>query len=70
MNYKFKDHVYVKPYVPYYDEYKGEIFIIKQTHPHDKSGEHVWMECISNTSIKVKGYVHRSDIEQVDNVRD
>lgn len=63
MPYKFKERVYSHPYAPYYDEYKGHVFIIDHASPEDSTGGHVWLICVDDSSIKVQGYVHLDDLE-------
>lgn len=63
--YKFKDHVYEKPYTPYYDDYKGHEFIIDHFSKEDEMNQHVWVKCTSNENILVKGYVHLDDLVEI-----
>jgi hypothetical protein len=63
--YKFKDHVFKDPYRPYYDKYRGHIFSIAHYHPEDGSNGHVWLTCVDDSSIKVEGYIHIWDIEEI-----
>lgn len=61
--YRFRDHVFKKPFTPYYDAYKGHLFTIDQKtpHPQDPNG-HVWLECVSSPSVKVDGFIDIGDI--------
>lgn len=59
--YKFKQKVFKTPYTPYYDHYKGHKFVIKEMH----EGDHVYLECISDSNVKVNGYVHLDEIERI-----
>jgi len=61
--YKFKDKVFLPPYSPYYDSYKGHKF--KIDHPHKEAPDHFWLTCIDNPNIKLSGYVELSDLEEV-----
>jgi hypothetical protein len=55
----FAKKVYEPPYAPYYDAYKGQVFQIIAYHD---NYTHVEVECISDPSIKVAGYVHPNEI--------
>jgi len=65
MNKQFQFHskVFSAPYAPYYDEYRGEVFEIDHVHPEDD--EHVFLRCVSNPEIKVKGAVHRDELVEI-----
>lgn len=65
MNYKFKDFVYEKPYAPYYDSYQGHEFVIDHYSEEDESQQHVWLSCVSDPSLLVKGYVELYQLEPV-----
>lgn len=65
MRYKFKKHVYSPPYTPYFDRYKGHEFEITSTSEEDTTGGHVFVKCITDTSIVVVGCVHLHNLEQV-----
>lgn len=56
--YVFHDKVFSEPYTPYYDAYRGHTFVIDHASDEDETGNHVWLTCISDDSIKVAGYVH------------
>lgn len=58
--YQFHPRVFAHPYTPFYDAYKGQAFRIVRYHPDD--GEHVWLECVTDPSVKVDGYVDIDDI--------
>jgi hypothetical protein len=58
----FHDRVYDMPFKPYYDAYKGHMFTIDHEHPEDSTGEHVWVNCVTQPSLKVNGYVDRMDL--------
>ena len=66
MTYIFHNRVYNKPFAPYYDAYKEHIFSIDHVMKEDTTGEHVWVVCIDDPSIKVNGYVHRKDLVEVE----
>lgn len=61
----FEDVMFQKPFAPYYDKYKGEIFVIDHFMPEDECGDHVWVFCVSNSSIKIDRYVHFDDLKKV-----
>ena len=65
MNYKFKDFVYEKPYAPYYDHYRGHEFVIDHYSTEDESQQHVWLTCVSDSSILVAGYVELHQLEPI-----
>lgn len=65
MNYKFKDFVYEKPYAPYYDDYRGHEFTIDHYSDEDESQQHVWLTCVSDSSILVSGYVELHQLEPI-----
>jgi len=67
MKYKFKSHVFGPAFAPYYDAYKGHLFVIDHTHSDDAN--HVWLTCITNPSIKVDGYVEMQDLSCVNSVK-
>ncbi len=56
--YHFHDKVFLEPYAPYYDAYRGHTFVIDHASTEDETGNHVWLTCVSDESIKVAGYVH------------
>lgn len=56
--YHFHDKVFAEPYTPYYDAYRGHTFVIDHASNEDKTGNHVWLTCISDDSVKVAGYIH------------
>ncbi len=56
--YHFHDKVFLEPYAPYYDAYRGHTFVIDHASSEDETGNHVWLTCISDENIKVAGYVH------------
>lgn len=64
--YRFQEKVYQKPFAPFYDAYKGHIFVVDQVHPEDPTGDHVSLACLDDQSVKVNGFVHLSDMEKVD----
>jgi hypothetical protein len=55
----FHNKVFQPPYTPFYDEYANQTFQVVRLH-HDDT--HVELVCISDPSIKVKGYVHDDEI--------
>ena len=62
MKYKFKDRMYTDPvYAPYYHKYKGHHFIILDL-PY---AGHAAIQCISDPTLKVDGYVHFKDLERL-----
>ena len=63
MIYKFKEKVYAPPYAPYYDQYQGHTFSIDHYSKEDKSRQHVWLTCVSDSSILVRGYVEIHQLE-------
>ena len=65
MKYVFHERVYDEPFMPYYDEYKGHTFEVDHLHPEDPEG-HVFMRCVSDPSIKVKGAVHWEDLVEIE----
>jgi len=56
--YRFHDKVFEEPYTPYFDAYRGHTFVIDHASSEDETGNHVWLTCISDDSVKVSGYVH------------
>lgn len=66
--YEFSSKVYEKPYAPYYIKYKGHIFCIKEfMHVNGTTQyDHVLLECISDPSITVSGYVHSDLLEIIE----
>lgn len=60
--YRFQDYVYEGPYIPFYDAYKGQEFIIDHYMKEDERKEHVWLTCVSEPSIIVNGYLHFYDL--------
>lgn len=61
--YRFHDKVFSEPYTPYYDAYSGHTFVIDHASTEDETGNHVWLTCVSDDSIKVAGYVHLDQLE-------
>ena len=59
--YKFKPHVYLAPYAPYYDAYKGHTFKIDHYMEEDTMRKHVWL----TGPVPVNGYVDLDDLEEV-----
>lgn len=68
--YRFLDKMYKEPYAPHYEMYKGHTFRIDHYHNEDETNQHVWLVCIDDESIIVKGYVHIGDLEQIDELED
>lgn len=62
---KFKDFVYAPPYAPYYDNYRGHEFVIDHYSQEDDTQQHVWLTCVSDSAIKVAGYVELDQLEEV-----
>ena len=65
MTYRFRDKVFSAPYAPYYDQYRGHTFCIDYYMAEDESQQHVWLTCVSDPSIVVKGYVEMNQLETV-----
>lgn len=63
--YEFKQRVFEPPMKPYYDAYRGHKFMINHYHPEDENSNHVWLDCVTDSSVKVAGYVHLTDLEPV-----
>jgi len=63
--FKFKDFVYSTPYAPYYDHYRGHTFQIDHFSTEDEQRQHVWLTCLSDPSIMVRGYVELYQLEEV-----
>jgi hypothetical protein len=63
--FKFRELVYRSPYAPYYDAYKGHKFVIDHYSKEDDTGQHVWLTCVSDSSILVAGYVELYQLEEV-----
>lgn len=59
-HYRLGSDVFEK-YSPYYDSYRGHIFIIDHYHyekyPEDNCDDHVWLKCIDMPELKMGGYV-------------
>jgi len=66
MTYKFKDFVYEKPYAPYYDRYREHEFVIDHYSAEDETQQHVWLTCVTDSSIVVAGYVELHQLEKTD----
>jgi len=66
MKYRFRDIVYAPPYAPYYDQYRGHVFVIDHYMAEDESQQHVWLTCVSDPGILVKGYVELYQLETVE----
>jgi hypothetical protein len=62
--YEFKKHVYAPPYTPYYDAYKGHVFVIDHYHPDKDATDHVWLICVDDPKVKVLGYVEIGDLKR------
>jgi hypothetical protein len=56
--YRFDQKVFSEPYAPYYDDYRDQTFVIDHASSEDALSNHVWLTCISDSSIKVSKYVH------------
>ncbi len=54
------------PNSPYYASYKDHVFRISHYHPVDELSNHVWLICDDDPSVEVKGYVHLTDLEEVE----
>ena len=65
MKYRFRDFVYEKPYAPYYDSYRGHEFTIDHYSAEDETQQHVWLTCVTDPSILVRGYVELHQLEPV-----
>jgi hypothetical protein len=61
--YIFKDHVFLPPYSPYYDKYRGHEFSIHHFHDEDNLMMLVWLECETSHGVLVDGYVNLLDIQ-------
>ena len=62
----FSERVFMSPYVPYYDKYKGHQFVVVDFHWEDGADDdHVWLECTTDDTIVVNGYVHTHDLIKV-----
>ena len=62
----FNERVFKSPYVPYYDKYKGHSFVVAEFHWEDGADhDHVWLNCTSDPSITMDGYVDTSDLIKV-----
>lgn len=66
MLYRFHDRMFEDPYRPYYEVYRDHVFRICHYHPEDETGGHVWLICDDDPEIKVKGYVHFTDLVAVE----
>jgi hypothetical protein len=67
---KFKDYVFTSHHFsPYYDDYQGHEFLIDSYYedPDEAMVEtsHVYLKCITDTNLQVKGCVHACDLELV-----
>ena len=65
MKYRFRDFVYEKPYAPYYDSYCGNEFAIDHYSAEDETQQHVWLTCVTDPSILVRGHVELHQLEPV-----
>ena len=65
MKYRFRDFVYEKPYSPYYDSYRRHEFTIDHYSAEDETQQHVWLTCVTDPSILVRGYVELHQLEPV-----
>jgi len=61
----YKEYVYKEPYSPYYEEYKNHKFVIDHFMENDELQEHVWLSCVDDINLKLKGYVHYSDLQEI-----
>ena len=66
MIYQFRDIVYAAPYAPYYDSYRGHTFCIDHYSDEDEQRQHVWLTCVSDSSIVVRGYIELNQLEVVE----
>lgn len=55
----FDPKVFMEPYAPWYDFYKGHTFQIVGFH---YGNTHVEVTCVSDPAIVVKGYVHPDEL--------
>lgn len=64
---EFLEHVYSPPYTPYYDAYKGHQFRVEKFMVDEGKliRDHVWVVCLTDPSVIVKGYVHTYDMRLV-----
>ena len=65
MTYRFRDKVFSAPYAPYYDQYHGHTFRIDHYGEEDETRQHVWLTCVSDPGIVVKGYVELDQLKTV-----
>ena len=61
-HYKFDDRILK---TPEYARYSGHTFSISHAMPQDTSGQHVWVVCVSDPTVKVAGYVHKVNLVPV-----
>jgi hypothetical protein len=54
----FDPKVYAAPYAPHYNRYRNHAFKIVAFHEYD----HIELECISDPTVKVNGYVHEDEL--------
>lgn len=66
--YTFKKFVYEAPYFPHYEEYRDHEFIIDHPHPDPEASDHVWLICVTNRNVRVKGYVELDQLEETSTV--
>lgn len=59
---KFADKVFLPPYAPHYDAYKGHVFQVVAYH---YNYSHVELKCATDPTLIVQGYVHLDEIEDV-----
>ena len=63
--YRFKPETYEGDLAFYFGEYKGHVFVIDHVMPEDETGLHVWVHCVDDPTVGLRGYVHRTDLEEV-----
>lgn len=66
MLYRFHDRMFEGGNKTYYETYRDHVFRICHYHPEDELCGHVWLICDDDPNIKVKGYVHFTDLVAVE----
>lgn len=59
----FKNYVFEPPYAPHYDAYKGHVFLVNKKKTAEAPANHVFLDCVTDNSVKVDGAVHTNDLE-------
>ena len=59
---EFRDHVYEKPFAPYYDEYRNHRFKVKALFYRNTHAELI---CITDPNLRIRELVHPNDLREI-----